>query len=297
MSGRYRLAWGLLVTGLALSGHAAEPPAQEPPVPEWSVPVDTEALFWKGADVKGGQGKVEVSTVGASCSWAFLTLDYRGKSYNWSADQGRPFAPYSEPVWNTLHTLTLEASYSNSLCRDWQYGVEADLFESFERERSGLFGNEVDGVVIHDMASAWHAYAGVSFHNGSFQTTILPLLGIMWGEETQQGWFLNAGIPETLLQYRFNSRYALAGGLTVFNVDYYLLSNDGTGEADRYLETSDNRLSAVLTMTPTRRWRLELGLEYSIDNKLYLYNSHLTNQRTYRLSDVPGLLLRAGYTF
>ena len=288
----------ILVAGLLF---APSTRAQDPLLPEDgeregnTMKVDT--CFLKSASIKNGSGKVEVSSLNADWSWSFLSLEYQGKSYNWESASSNPFSPAREPVWNTLNTVWLTASYSNSINTRVDYAADADVFVSFEREHFGLVGNDVEGALFCSLPANWRAYGGMAIHHSPFQMDVYPLLGLMHGNEADPGWAITAGIPDTKVQYRFNPTYSLAAGLSVLNVDYYLLSVDSNDEHDRYLETSDNRLFMMLNMTTSKSLRVGVGIQYTIDNELLFYSDNQQNRTSYRLSSVPGFTLQVQYRY
>lgn len=259
--------------------------------------VDMEICFLKGATIKGGSGKVEESSLDAVWFWSFLSLEYQSKSYNWNSPVANPFSPAHEPLWNTLNTIWLTVGYSNSMTRNLQYAMEADVFVSFEKEQFGLVGNDMDGTLLYALPNDWHLYGGVAVHHSPFQMDVYPLFGIMHGVESELGWTIKAGIPETKVQYRFTPRYSLGAGFAIFNVDYYLLAIDQDEDHDRYLETSDNRLFLVFNMVPRRHLNVGVGVQYTVNNELMFYNENQQNRTTYRMASVPGLLLTMQYCF
>ena len=263
---------------------------------DWNT-VEVGLCLQKEAAIKGGDGKVEVSSLDALWNWSFLSLEYQGKSYNWRSSTENPFSPAREPVWNTLSTVWLTAGYSNAINSRIQYLVDADVFVSFEKERFGLVGDDVDGVLFFSLPLEWSAYAGLSIHHSPFQEDVYPLLGIMHGVESEPGWMVKIGIPETTVQYRFNPRYSLDAGFSIFNVDYYLLAIDPNDEHDRYLETSDNRLLLILNRASGKNLRVGVGVQYAVDNQLMFYSANQQNRTSYQLSSVPGILLNIQYRF
>jgi len=289
------IAAGLMVISLA---QAQEPmPIDFDETGAGGLSFDMNASFLKGATIKGGSGKVEVSSLDVAWSWSFLSLEYQGKSYNWESASEGPFFPVPEPLWNTLNTVWLTAGYSNSIDRSLQYSADVDVFASFEREHFGLVGYEVEGALFYSLPAGWRAYGGMALHYSPFQTDVYPMLGLRRGVDSEPGWAVVLGIPETKVQYRVNSRYALAAGVSVLNVDYYLLAMDNVDEHDRYLETSDNRLFLVLNVTPSKKLQVGVGLQYTVDNELMFYSENRQNLNSYRLSNVPGLLLQAQYRY
>ena len=258
---------------------------------------ETEVCFLKSASIENGSGKVEVSSLDAMWSWSFLSLEYQGKFYNWQSPAANPFSPAHEPVWNTLHTTWLTAGYSNSITRHLHYSAEADVFVSFEREHFGLVGNDADGALFYSFPHDWYIYGGMAVHHSPFQTDLYPLLGVSHGVESNLGWSFTVGTPDTKIKYRFSTRYSLDAGYSIFNVDYYLLAVDEVEDHDRYLETSDNRLSMVFNMEPRRNLCMGIGVQYTVDNELLFYSANQQNRTSYRMSSVPGLLLKLQYRF
>jgi len=259
--------------------------------------LEVESCILRSASIKKGSGKVEVSSVDAVWSWTFLSLEYQGKFYDWESPVANPFSPAQEPAWNALYTTWLAAGYSNALTRKLHYAVEADVFISFERDYFGLMGNDMDGALFYSFLDGWNVYGGVAVHHSPFQTDVYPLFGLMCGVEADPGWSFNAGVPETIIRYRFNPRYSMDAGFSVLNVDYYLLSVDDAGDHDRYLETSDNRLFLDFAVTPHRNLSLGLGVQYTVDNQLMFYSANQQNRTSYRMTSVPGLLLKMQYGF
>ena len=262
----------------------------------WNT-VEVGLCLQKDAAIKGGDGKVEVSSVDAMWNWSFLSLEYQGKSYNWRSSTENPFGPAHEPVWNTLNTVWLTAGYSNAINSRIQYLVDADVFVSFEREHFGLVGNDVDGALFFSLPRDWSAYAGMSIHHSPFQDDVYPLLGVLKGSESESGWMVKLGIPETTVQYRFNPRYSLDAGFSIFNVDYYLLAVDTNDEHDRYLETADNRMYLMFNMASGKKLRVGVGVQYAVDNELMFYSANQQNRTSYHLSSVPGILLNIQYRY
>lgn len=292
------LAGGLAIAGLAaISVSGAQDVFLSDATGISKNTLKTEISFLQGATIKGGSGKVEESSLDMEWDWSFLSIEYQGKSYNWESPAGNPFSPAHEPVWNTLNTLWFTVGYSNSITRKLSYSMDADVFISFEREHFGLVGNDLDGVLFYSLPCDWYVYGGMAVHHSPFQMDVYPLLGIMHGDEFKVGWTIKVGIPETKVQYRFNSRYSMDTGFSVFNVDYYLLAIDNVEDHDRYLETSNNRLSLVFNMRPNKNLCIGAGIQYTVDNKFMFYSENQQNRTTYQLSSVPGLLLEMQYYF
>ena len=172
----------LNLTGcLAVAGLMAIPmvEAQEPLSPDnvgtRANTIEMEAGFLNGATIKGGSGKVEVSSLDAIWSWSFLSFEYQGKSYNWESAGANPFSPAREPTWNTLNTVWLTAGYSNSINGSFGYAADADIFVSFEGKDFGLMGNDLEGALFYSLPAAWRAYGGMSVHHSAFQTDVYPV--------------------------------------------------------------------------------------------------------------------------
>lgn len=250
------------------------------------------------ADVGDGPGAVSLTSGGLDLSWKFLTLGYSQTRYDWKNVGSLSFGNGVDDPWDTLHRLSLGASYEGGLSEDWFYHTGATITSSFEKEMSGSLGGIVRGGLGYVVSDKVKALFGVALMMNSIETNLMPTVGLSYDDIGRDGSGFTGflGLPTTSGSYHFNSAHALRVSLEP-NGRTARLADDSTVSRQGYMSTEGWQTGLYYDWNPSKALSFTAGPEYNFGRSLRTYNKDGDKLRKENISDAFGGMLRLRYRF
>lgn len=254
--------------------------------------VYTQGYGRADADDGGSYSKVES---GLSAGYKWLTFSYTRTKYDWSDSKSIGFSKGDEP-WDELNRLSLDASFDGYVNESVSWFAGGTVISAFEDQMWDSF-SFVPRVGLkftptYDLAVRVGAAGLIS----PVRPIVLPLVGLEWRNELDDGLSGSLGFPGTKVQYRFNDLVA-ARAAARWSRDIYRLSNDSGVSKKGYVEESGYTGGAYLDITPLERLKLTVGAEVLFDRELRLYDKGGDEFFKTDVDPSLGAVFRVGYSF
>lgn len=186
---------------LTLSAHlfAAPAPAQGPP-----AGLTLESSAAGGAEVGDGPAAYSVSTHTAKARWLYFSLEYEAAVFDWENAGALPFAAAQGDPWNTLHQVTLGASYGGGLSERLNWFAALEAGSAFEEETADSFGGTANGGLGYAFTQSLSATVGAFAFAHPVSAGAMPIVSLAWQQAPDHGWYVKLGFPANDAGYVFS---------------------------------------------------------------------------------------------
>ncbi|RUO25169.1 hypothetical protein CWE09_00010 [Aliidiomarina minuta] len=199
---------------------------------------------------------------------AFLfEVDHR--DYNWRQRE----VISGDPDWGSLTRIAPGLQYFGEVTDNWSVWAKLYAIAGFENsitKDSLTYNPQLIALTPYNDDIMLFAGVGAFYH--PVDPVYYPILGLNWDAGNESRWSGALGFPETMIRYQLNDDWSLKAEFEV-EIRFYQLSNSNQFSPGGYVKTDDLLPGLQLEFAPTSSFSSYLGLQYSFERTLSVYNS------------------------
>ncbi len=219
------------------------------------------------ADVKGSGGAEVKSTVyQLSAGTENFTFLYKRTDYD--------FSGIDDP-FDSLNRLVFDAHADGDFTGEWGWFGGLGLGFGFEDDFNADENYQIMPRlgISYMLTPTIKGFLGAAANVNEADNKFLPIIGIMFGRDSDIGLSGSIAYPATKVTYRLNSMFAVEGVFLTIK-ELYQLNDDSKFIKSGYVMEESYGVSAGVVFTPVKLLTIKAGLHGYFDREYTFYNRH-----------------------
>lgn len=271
-----------------ISGLTAAAAAALCALPAQAFYVNASGAYNGKADIDGG-GEASTAVYRLTVGGQYLTFFYKHTSWDFS---GR------DDPFDSLNYTGVDAHLDGSFSTNWGYFAGLTLAMGFEEDihlednyavtpRLGLSYQFLPGTRV---------FLGAAAQFNEVENQYLPIIGIEFGSQRDQGLTGSIAYPATRVTYRFNATWAVEGVFLTVR-ELCQLADDSSLLPQGYIFEESYGASAGVIVTPLEQLEIRAGLQSYFDREYTLYNKGGHEVASFDMDPSTGLYGSVNFKF
>lgn len=252
--------------------------------------VNANTSYNGDADVKNSGG-VEVNTTvyQVAAGTEHFTFLYKRTDYD--------FSGIDDP-FDSLNRLVFDAHADGDFTDEWGWFGGLGLGFGFEDDFNADENYQIMPRlgVSYMLTPAIKGFLGAAANINEADNKFLPVIGIMFGRDSDMGLSGSIAYPATKVTYRFNPMFAVEGVFLTIK-ELYQLNDDSKLIRSGYVMEESYGASAGVVFTPIQLLTVKAGVHGYFDREYTFYNRHGSELGSEELDDCVGAYLNLSLAF
>lgn len=285
MSG-FRLAGLVSLVCLPLVVWAKAPPSK------WELEHD----YYQAAKFKSSEGKMQLNVTKLAFSNRYVQLGYQHWGIHSDSVAGLPFGDGVNQPITRLHSLNVGTGYMLRLSDDSRWLNRVSVGLHYEKEIDDATNVNLLSMWMKSLTPDLELIAGASYGYHPVHSKLLPVVGLSYRAQAQQGWGAILGYPRSYVSYGFSPRWQWSSGVAYQRL-VARLAKDSTLEAGGYAEIRNWQADMRVTYRTETHWQFFTSLRYIPFYEFETYNRSGHSLTTYSLQPTWGAGVGVSYHY
>ncbi|MDY0136016.1 MAG: hypothetical protein RBS36_02480 [Thiomicrospira sp.] len=258
--------------------------------------IELEHDYYQAAKFKDSQGKLNLNVTKLAFSNRYVQLGYQHWGIHSDSVAGLPFGDGVNQPITRLHSLNVGTGYMMRLSEDSRWLNRISLGLHYEKEIDDATNVNLLSMWMKSLTPDLELIAGASYGYHPVHSKLLPVIGLSYRAQAQEGWGATLGYPRSFVSYGFSPRWQWSSGVAYQRL-VARLAKDSKIEAAGYAEIRNWQGDMRLTYRPNAQWQVFTSVRYIPFYEFETYNRRGHSLTTYSLEPTWGAGVGVRYQF